>query len=118
MVLGHVRLATHGSPTNPRNNHPHIAGHLALVHNGILPSHIDLVDRYCLRTESECDSEVLLRIIERSKTVPIGLSLCLLERPGAIAIYDQTHDVVWLAHDESRPLWVCRMQSDKRLFVG
>ena len=118
MVLGHVRLATHGSPANPRNNHPHVAGHLSLVHNGILPSHIELVDRYCLRTESECDSEVLLRIVERSKTVPIGLSLCLLERPGAIAVYDEKHDCLWLAHDDSRPLWVCRMQNDRRLFIG
>lgn len=118
MVLGHVRLATHGSPSNPANNHPHVSGHLSLVHNGILSSHRELVDRYCLRTESECDSEVLLRIIERAKTVPIGLSLCLLERPGAMAVYDEKYDVIWLAHDESRPLWVCRMQGDRRLFIG
>lgn len=117
-VVGHVRLATHGSPSNPINNHPHTSGGLSLVHNGVLASHEELVDKYCLRTVSECDSEVLLRIIERATTVPIGLSLCLMERPGAIVIYDERRDVCWLAHDDSRPLWVCRMRNDRRLFFG
>jgi asparagine synthetase B (glutamine-hydrolysing) len=84
----------------------------------MLLSHQDLVDRYCLRVESECDSEVLLRIVERSKTVPLGLSLCLLERPGAIVVYDEHRDVCWLAHDESRPLWVGRMKDDRRLWFA
>ena len=118
-VVGHVRLATHGSPSDPRNNHPFVSPTgLALVHNGILAGHQELVDRYCLRVESQCDSEVLLRIIERSKTVPIGLSLCLMERPGAIVVFDEHRDVCWMAHDDSRPLWVCRMKNDRRLFFG
>ena len=117
-VVGHVRLATHGSPSREINNHPHVAAGLALVHNGILSSHLELVDRYCLRTDSDCDSEVLLRIVERSKTVPIGLSLCLMERPGAVVVYDEHRDVCWLAHDDSRPLWVGRMKNDRRLFFG
>ena len=117
-VVGHVRLATHGSPSDPRNNHPHSSGGLHLVHNGILSSHLELVDRYCLRTESECDSEVLLRIIERSKTVPIGLSLCFLERPGAVVVYDENRDVCWMARDESRPLWIGRMRNDRRLWFA
>jgi asparagine synthetase B (glutamine-hydrolysing) len=117
-VICHVRLATHGSPSNPLNNHPHRSGGLSLVHNGVLSSHAELVDKYCLRTVSECDSEVLLRIIERAKTIPIGLSLCLMERPGAIVVYDERRDVCWLGHDDSRPLWVCRMKNDRRLFFG
>ncbi len=118
MVLGHVRLATHGTPKDARNNHPHSSEHLHLVHNGILSSHRELVDKYCLRTESECDSEVLLRIVERSKTVPIGLSLCLLESPGAIVVFDKQRNVCWLVRDDSRPLWVGRMKNDRRLFFA
>jgi hypothetical protein len=41
-----------------------------------------------------------------------------MERPGAIVVYDEQKDVCWLAHDESRPLWVARMQNDRRLFFG
>lgn len=118
MVLGHVRLATHGSPKDVRNNHPHSADKLHLVHNGILPGHLDLVDRYCLKVESTCDSEVLLRVVERSKTVSIGLSLCLLERPGAIVVFDEQRQVCWMGRDESRPLWVGRLKNDGRLFFA
>src|SRR6185295_5269833 len=35
-VVCHVRHATHGSPANPKNNHPHSSDGLHLVHNGIL----------------------------------------------------------------------------------
>jgi glucosamine 6-phosphate synthetase-like amidotransferase/phosphosugar isomerase protein len=118
VVVGHVRWATHGDPADPRNNHPHVSGHLALVHNGILTAYRDLVDRYCLRTESECDSEVLLRIIERAKTPPIGLALCLLEKPGAIVVYDELRNCLWMGRDESRPLWIGKMKGDKRLWFA
>jgi glutamine phosphoribosylpyrophosphate amidotransferase len=118
MVLGHIRWATHGDPADLRNDHPHVSGHLALVHNGILSNHRDLIDRYCLRVESECDSEVLLRIIERAKTPALGISLCLLERPGAIVVYDGLRNCLWLGRDESRPLWCGRMKGDRRLWIA
>ena len=118
MVLGHVRWATHGDPADPQNNHPHISGHLALVHNGILTSHRDLADKFCLRLKSDCDSEVLLRIIERSKSIPMGMSICLREGPGSIVVYDSREHCLWLGRDESRPLWICKIKNDHRLFFA
>lgn len=38
IVIGHCRYATHGSPADNRNNHPHPAGRGQLVHNGIVHS--------------------------------------------------------------------------------
>lgn len=118
MVLGHVRWATNGDPADPQNNHPHISGHLSLVHNGILPSHRDLADNYCLRLKSNCDSEVLLRIIERSKSIQLGMSICLREGPGSIVVYDSREHCLWLGRDESRPLWICKIKNDHRLFFA
>ena len=42
LVLAHIRMATHGSPEKAINNHPHVSGHLALMHNGVLSNHRDL----------------------------------------------------------------------------
>jgi glucosamine 6-phosphate synthetase-like amidotransferase/phosphosugar isomerase protein len=59
VVVGHCRYATHGDPRDNRNNHPHPAGRGFLVHNGVVHNHTELVRRYRLRQQTECDSEVL-----------------------------------------------------------
>lgn len=59
IVIGHCRYATHGSPANPNNNHPHPAGGGVIVHNGIVFNHEQLVVQYGLQPRSECDSEVI-----------------------------------------------------------
>ncbi len=65
MVIGHCRWATHGSPADNRNNHPHPAGSGYLVHNGVVQNHRELIHRYDLRPQSECDSEVLGLLMAR-----------------------------------------------------
>jgi amidophosphoribosyltransferase len=65
VLAGHCRWATHGSPEDNRNNHPHAAGTGFLVHNGVVENHRDLVRRYRLRPESRCDSEVLGLLMTR-----------------------------------------------------
>jgi len=65
VVVGHCRYATHGSPSDNRNNHPHPVGTGQFVHNGVVHNHEDLVERYDLHPQTQCDSEVLGLLMNR-----------------------------------------------------
>lgn len=65
MAIGHTRLATHGAPAINGNNHPHLAGEWALVHNGCIPYHEHKARRLGVRLHSQCDSEILVHVLRR-----------------------------------------------------
>ena len=122
MVIQHVRAATHGSPDNPDNNHPFKSadGSLYLVHNGVVVNDSDLLDQFSLHRRSECDSDVLLQIIEQAKSPFEGLRTCLSEVRGsmAVALLDSRRSVVYLVTNAGRPLWVCRLRHGRRVFFA
>ncbi|MCX2722642.1 glutamine--fructose-6-phosphate transaminase (isomerizing) [Roseibium salinum] len=64
--IGHTRWATHGAPT-VSNAHPHQAGSVAVVHNGIIENYLDLRDEVTAAgavLATETDTEVVAHLID------------------------------------------------------
>jgi len=76
MAIGHTRLATTGAPAVNGNNHPHLAGDWALVHNGFIPQHESKATILGVSLKSQCDSEILAQALDRYG-VAEGPDVCL-----------------------------------------
>jgi glutamine---fructose-6-phosphate transaminase (isomerizing) len=66
--IGHTRWATHGRPSEP-NAHPHVAGDVAVVHNGIIENHVTLKRRLeaeGVRFASDTDTEIIAHLVNRA----------------------------------------------------
>lgn len=112
-LIGHCRAATHGSPQtgDNRNNHPFVGGRLAVVVNGVSPNYRNVAVDQGLKLTSECDSEVVLRLVEASETPSNGLQDCLdlLDGGIAAAVLDAKKKRILLARNERRPVWLLRL---------
>ncbi|MBF6561222.1 MAG: glutamine--fructose-6-phosphate transaminase (isomerizing) [Candidatus Binataceae bacterium] len=74
--IGHTRWATHGRPSEG-NAHPHKAGPVAVIHNGIVENYVDLRAALLKRghkLKSETDTELIAHLIEERLNTGLGLA--------------------------------------------
>ena len=90
--IGHTRWATHGPPSE-ENAHPHRAGDVVVIHNGIIENYLDL--RHELTREgrtftSETDTEVISHLIDSAlqagASFPAAVRAAIHRLTGSFAI--------------------------------
>lgn len=90
--IGHTRWATHGKPSET-NAHPHKAGGVVVVHNGIIENYLSLkgiLTREGHTFKSETDTEILCHLIQshifKGTTFEEAVRQALLQVRGSYAI--------------------------------
>jgi glucosamine--fructose-6-phosphate aminotransferase (isomerizing) len=122
--IGHTRWATHGAPTRD-NAHPHQAGGVAVVHNGIIENFQVLRDELIEqghRFETETDTEVIPQLVSHYLAQGVGpvaaaaAALKRLEGAFALAILFAGHDDLLIGARRGSPLAVG--YGDGEMYLG
>ena len=76
LILLHTRAWTNGKPDNNLNNHPFFDKdkNNILIHNGIIRNFREVIDNEKLKVDGECDSEVILSLFNKTKSISETLS--------------------------------------------
>ncbi|WP_417719040.1 glutamine--fructose-6-phosphate transaminase (isomerizing) [Salipiger sp.] len=122
--IGHTRWATHGEPST-RNAHPHRAGPVAVVHNGIIENFRELRAELAasgLHPETDTDTETVAMLASHYLTqgmTPVEAANKTLDRlDGAFALaflFDGEEDLI-IAARKGSPLAIGH--GDGEMFVG
>jgi len=122
--IGHTRWATHGAPTI-NNAHPHRAGPVAVVHNGIIENFRDLraeLAGHGMEFITETDTETIALLTQHHMEQgadPIAaakLTLARLDGAFALAFLFHGHDDLMIAARKGSPLAIG--YGDGEMFIG
>src|SRR4051812_4975670 len=91
--IGHTRWATHGRPSEA-NAHPHKAGSVSVIHNGIIENYLALrarLEAAGRKFSSETDTEIVAHLVDEAllagaPTLVEGLRRALRQGHGAYAL--------------------------------
>ena len=115
--IGHTRWATHGKPTET-NAHPHKAGSIVVVHNGIIENYLTLkksLEKQGHTFKSETDTEIIAHLIQsylfKRNSFEQSVRKALKKVKGAYAI-------VVICEDEPGTLIAARNESPLVLGLG
>ena len=112
--IGHTRWATHGRPSEI-NAHPHQAGSVVVVHNGIIENYLQLRDELKGMGhifKSETDTEVISHLIEERRKVSgsfegaVREALALLQGAYALCIVCESEPDLLIAAKLGSPMVV------------
>jgi len=112
--VGHVRWATHGRPSE-ENAHPHRAGNIVVVHNGIIENYTKLKKQLEAQGrifQSETDTEVIAHLIDSIAHKGLALEEAVreaarfLEGAYAIAVIDERDPDIVVGARKGSPLVV------------
>ncbi len=108
--IGHTRWATHGKPSET-NAHPHKAGGVVLVHNGIIENYLSLkgsLSKDGHTFKSETDTEILCHLIQshlfQGRKFEEAVRQALLQVEGSYAVavlFEGKKDTLIAARKES-----------------
>src|SRR5918992_2478779 len=122
--IGHTRWATHGAPTRD-NAHPHEAGGVAVVHNGIIENFQALRDELIARGHrfsTQTDTEVVPHLVSfyiGQGMSPMGAAEATLKRlegAFALAILFAGHEDVLICARRGSPLAIGYGEGE--MFIG
>ena len=112
VAIGHTRWATHGRPSE-ENAHPHQAGEVVVIHNGIIENHLELKAELLAKGRvftSETDTEICAHLIDeaiKSGKQPleaVRASLARVRGAYALVIAFQSNPELLIAAKTASPM--------------
>jgi len=113
--MGHTRWATHGRPSD-ENSHPHRAGAISVIHNGIIENHLALKAELVAggaHFSSETDTEIFAHLVDRAMqsgaadlTTAVRRSLAKVRGSFAFVVMSDKEPGTLVAAKNSSPMVV------------